>query len=77
MGRCGFYCFEGGDDVFVLWKRGWERHGHNLMVLGRSEDYSDLKGAGAAMFAARHCSVNKFLFLSDISMNLEGASSDC
>lgn len=28
------------------------------------------------MFAARHCSVNKFL-LSDSSMNVEGASSDC
>lgn len=28
------------------------------------------------MFAARHCSVNKFLLVSDISRILEGASPD-
>lgn len=57
---CLCYGREAGKDMAIIWWFWWG-----------SKDYSDLKGAGAAMFATRHCSVNKFLFLSYICVNLE------
>lgn len=50
---CLCYGREAGKDMAIIWWFWWG-----------SKDYSDLKGAGAAMFATRHCSVNKFPFLS-------------
>lgn len=63
---CLCYGRETERDMAIIWWFWWG-----------SKDYSDFKGAGAAMFVTRHCSVNKFLFLSDICLNLEPASSRC